>query len=170
MANLQELTPNSWIFKSNTNDKIGIVSYNDETEKYLLIAPGIDIEFNSLDELTSIINETIKIEARENVKAQNLDINGYPIAHSSPTDIVECSGVIRYNTQKSKKIFLAGYWCTPAGENALDTWYARISLSQDVYDKFLNMGITPLGPYKGKTEALFGVKQGERWYKEQNNK
>src|SRR5574343_1475570 len=146
MAILQELTTHSWIFKSNTNDKIGIVSYNDETEKYLLIAPGIDMEFESLKDLTSIINERLSIETREQTKVQNANIKGYPITHSAPIDIEDSDGIISYCTTKSKKVFYAGYWCTPAGENALETWYTRISLSQDVYEKFKKMGITPLGP------------------------
>lgn len=161
MAIAKELTPSAWILESNTGDKLGIISYNRETEKYRIISEDTNLEFNTMEEFEIMINERITFAVREQASAVFKDIDGYPIAHETPVDVTYLdNGRIAYLSSKRKtKRFYAGYWTIP--NSAPGTWYTKISLSEDLHDKIVSDGYTPIGPFKDKVEALFAAKQAE---------
>ena len=158
----REITDNVWILETSTNEKIGIINYNIESSEYSVISTDIDIKFSTFKELSSLLGEEVTEKKKESTQFKFKDINGYPIQHEQPTNIIELQDKIQYNNKN--KIYYSGYWCTPSGNNT-SLWYVRVSLSKDIYDSYVERGITPIGPFKDKMEALFGVKQGEYYCK-----
>ena len=168
MAILKELEKDSsWILKSNTNEKIGIIGKMESI--YTLIAPNINFQFNDFKELEAALNEPISLHKKESVEVKSNEIDGFPISHESVQDIERLdNSLIKYSPStkaKSKKEYYAGLWVTPNSENDLNTWYVRTSISVDIYDKLMLLGITPCGPFKDKMEANFSCRQNESKYR-----
>lgn len=161
----REIADNVWILQTETNERIGIINYNIQKDEYSVISTDIELTFKSFDELGTLLNEKVKVLTKEQNVFKFKDINGYPIQHEQPTNISELPDKIQYNNKS--KTYYAGYWCTPSGNNVA-MWYVRVSISTDVYNSYVERGITPLGPFKDKMEALFGVKQGEYYCKNNN--
>src|SRR5574343_1023111 len=162
MAIAKELSMNSWILETNLEEKLGIISFNSENDSYVLISSDTKINFESFSELEGLLGEPVNVKNKETVQAQFKDIDGYPIQHEVVENIERDGKLIVYESKRKGKKYYAGYWCIPNGINNLTNWYSRISLSVDVYNQYLDIGIMPKGPYKEKVEALFGVKQGEK--------
>lgn len=161
MAIARRLTDNSWILENKFTEKIGILSLDTKTDKYQLITPTTIINASDISEYFNICEDTI-IQFEDRVLSSNdyNEIDGYPVSHEIVDNIEHVGNIIKYTYKSKDKLYYAGYWCTPSGNNT-ETWYVRISLSEDIYNKYIQKGITPLGPYKDKMNALYGVKQGE---------
>ena len=162
MAILKELTSTSWILKSDSGDKLGLVGFMDG--EYNLVATNIKFNFKDILELETALNEKLTVQKKVNIEIQNNEIDGYPISHEAVTDHVYIEGKIKYspNTKnKSKKEYYAGIWATPNSETDLNTCYTRVSLSVDIYDKLRSSGIEPQGQFKDKMEANFACRQSE---------
>lgn len=158
MAVAQELTQNSWILETKTGDKLGILSSNPETGKYTIISEDTEVSFDTFEELEIAINERVTVKQREYAAATFKDLEGYPIIHEAPVDVITTDGIISYrNGEKRKKRFYAGYWVI--SDRRTTMWYAKVSLSEEVYDSMVGDGVTPIGPFKDKVEALFIAKQ-----------
>lgn len=163
MATARELTSNSWLLETNTGDKLGIISYSTESETYRVITESDNIEFNSMEEFEILLNERINIIQREVTAAVFKDIDGWPIAHETPLDVVYLpDGRITYKSSKRReKLFYAGIWVIPDG-GTRGLWCTKISLSEEVYDRCIQDNTPPVGPFKEKMEALFAAKQAAK--------
>jgi hypothetical protein len=162
MAIARRLTDNSWILENKFAEKIGLLSFDNSTTKYQLITPTTMLYASDVSEYYGICEDTvIQFEERVQASVDYNDIDGYLVHHEITNNIEHCSnGIIKYTYKSKDKIYFAGYWCTPTGTNT-STWYVRVSISEDVYNNYIQLGITPLGPFKDKLNALYAVKQGE---------
>lgn len=158
MAIAKELTHNSWILETDTGDKLGLMSKNDETSTYLLIAEDLSVTFSSFEELGTMIGSPVKEIQRQNLDHTHGEIMGFPICHALAHDPVEVDGVVHYKSSaKGKKLFYAGYWV--AQSPSKDSYILRVSISEEVYKDNISAGFTPKGPYIDKIEAQFVAKQ-----------
>lgn len=160
MAVAKELTSNSWILETNTGDKLGIVSYNTESEKYRIISESDNIEFDSMEQFEIMIDERIRIDAREITAVAFKDIDGWPISHETPLDVTHlpCGRITYKSSKRQDKLFYAGIWVIPDG-GVRGLWATRTGLSLQVYDRLVSEGVEPRGPFKDKMEALFAAVQ-----------
>lgn len=162
MAIARELTSNAWILETDSGEKLGILSSNAETNKYILISEDTEIQFDTMEELEIAINERVKIKHRETQATSFKDIDGYPVAHETLLEVEHMEdGRIAYQGSKRRtKRFYAGYWVYPINVGlANEQWFAKISISEDVFENFAKEGINLIGPFKDKVEAHFAAKQ-----------
>lgn len=164
----QVLTSNSWILEDSVGTKIGVISYVQSKEKYLLITSDMDVELDSFSELESTLG-SIKIRERKTSTEAFKDVGGYSICHSSATEIKEipkeiADALITEKSEKlfqyipegkSKKPFYAGYWCTLQPEGH---WKSRISLSVEIHSE-LNEQNAVKGPFKDRMQCNFAIKK-----------
>jgi len=156
--NAREITDNVWILEASTNERVGIINYNINGDKYTIISAESTLHVNSFSELEEIFNEKIIIKEKE-ISTKLSEISGYPIQHETPLNIREENSIIKYDYKS--KTYYAGYWVTPRGNNQ-QNWYTRVGISSDIYNSYIEKNITPLGPFKEKMEAQFAVKQQEK--------
>lgn len=168
MAIAKELTSNAWILETESGEKLGILSCNAETGIYQLISEDTNIQFDTMEQLEIAIDQRIKVQQREVASATFKEIDGYPVAHECPLDVEHLEdGRIAYRSSKRRqKRFFAGYWATP--DSSPEQWYAKVSISEEVFDRFTADGYAPVGPFKDKVEALFAAKQAASVVKNSN--
>ncbi len=159
MAVANELTQSAWILETNTGDKLGIVSYNPETESYLLISSDMEVPFTTWDELGTLLGEKVKISARKLKQAEYNNLEGFAVFHETVTDVQKHdNGWISYKaTERSKKRFYAGFWLTPNAERT--AWLVRAAIQTSLYETFTNEGYDIVGPEMDKMELTFMAKQ-----------
>lgn len=159
MAIAKGLTDNSWILEAESGDKIGLISYNPETSKYLLIASDMEVAFDTMDELGHMIASTVTVRERKKLDTSFNELEGYAIFHETAIKVeTNDNGWISYQpSERSRKRFYAGYWVTPNAERS--AYIMRITLVDSSYKKMLDEGFEVHGPYKDKIQATFLAKQ-----------
>ena len=157
MLHAAVLSDCSWILQDDKGNKMGIISYNANKEKYLLITEDIDIELGSMQELSEGLGQPVHFKERQAITEVHKDLFGYPTCHDIATDVEQLkNGIVQYMPGgKSKKLFYAGYWVVTDKSN---NWVYRLSLSKEMYNQSTSDGKIH-GPYKDRMQANFMVKQ-----------
>ena len=158
MAVAKELTTQSWLLETDKGDKLGLISFSSESDKYILIAEDIFLEFGTFDELSSMLGDKVKIEERKEIVVTYNTVEGFPVAHDTAIDVETDDGVTTYrSSERSAVRFYAGYWVIPMPDHA--SYYSKLSPSDSLIADALNNGCDVKGPFSDKIEATFTAKQ-----------
>ena len=67
MAIAKELTQQSWLLETDKGDKLGLISFNMDTDQYTLIAEDVFLPFSSFDELSTMLGDKVQTEERKEI-------------------------------------------------------------------------------------------------------
>lgn len=159
MAIAKEITQCSWLLETNKGDKLGIISFSVEKEKYFLISEDLQIEFESMGELAGMLGEHVTQETRKDIEAKYSTLEGWPIYHNVFYDVkTDDAGRVTYRaSERSSVVFYAGYWVVPNTERT--GYIMRVSASTDMVEQAAADGFPARGPFNDKIQAKFTAKQ-----------
>lgn len=159
MAVAKELTQYSWMLETDKGDKLGLISFSIEKDKYFLIGEDIQIEFESFGELAGMLGEHVTQESRKDIEIKYSAIEGWPIYHNVYLDVkTDEQGRVTYRaSERSSVVFYAGYWVVPNPERT--GYIMRVSASTDMVEQAEADGFPARGPFNDKVQAKFTAKQ-----------
>lgn len=148
MLYMRILTDTSWIFEDENNEKLGIITLDNETEQYLLVTPTMKFNFSNIYELGDMLDSQIsEVQSNRPIVKDFKEINGFPIPCEDPKDIREEDELVIYKEVDGGIDWVAGYWvyCTA------NVWKHRSGIKKTKIDTDKSIK----GPYKSKMEAQF---------------
>lgn len=164
MPVLKILTDYAFIAETNAGDKIGILINHaeDSTERNGIefICPDGTLEFNTIEELESIMGEkfTYKEVETKDATTSSKSIGDYPVNDTDSVYDVQEDPTTGYSTfsksKKSKKRFYPGWFLV---KSSTGTYNPRMTISTDIFDERIDTDEL-YGPFKTFMEVTYKLK------------
>lgn len=147
MIKLRPITEKSWLVLTDTMDRIGLLS--EQQNKFILLIKGLRTSFDNKTEINNFFNEDIfsNVTKLKEDSSKEFFIDGYLADFNNPHEISDDHALPLYaKTPTSKIYYAAGYYCVNFPKGHMPAFCPKLA----TLDKY---GYE--GPYKSDKEMKF---------------